>query len=125
MKTVILTISSLALFSVLVSAQGPIIPIYDISEARSLFDKFILEHKKEYSGTDEYNKRYDVFVKNLKTINQINSNDPTTVADINEVADCTDEENRPVRGFVFNIRFEKQRKNLVYKANCCCVWNRH
>lgn len=66
--------------------------IYDLSNARELFDKFRQDFSKEYSSGKETERRFKIFVNNLKRINNINSQHLSWVAGINQYADLTPEE---------------------------------
>jgi hypothetical protein len=61
-------------------------PYYDEKDAPELFRKFIEDFNKQYKDEEEYNKRYQNFVKNLKDINKLNTEEDATF-DINMFAD--------------------------------------
>ncbi|CAH0723344.1 unnamed protein product, partial [Brenthis ino] len=66
-------------------------PIYDLRQARQLFDKFVIDYHKDYKDKAEYEKRYKIFESNLKYINDINR-EGQSESDINMFTDLQDEE---------------------------------
>lgn len=74
-------------------------PQYKLEEATKLFENFIKKYNKIYKDNEDKEKHYKVFVKNLKYINDVNS-DPeiSSTVDINNFADFTDEEKKMLIG---------------------------
>lgn len=68
-------------------------PIYDLENVEYYFNDFIIKYYRHYADSEERNLRRRIFEKNLKKINELNS-DPMNeeVYDINAFADWTDEE---------------------------------
>lgn len=66
--------------------------IYDLSKATELFAEFRRDYGKNYSSRKETERRFAIFVNNLKHINEINSQRLPWVADINQFADMTPKE---------------------------------
>lgn len=68
-------------------------PHYDLKKLDYYFNDFIIRYYRHYANSEERKLRRKIFVKNLKAINELNS-DPNNkqIYDINAYADWTDEE---------------------------------
>lgn len=67
-------------------------PKYDLKDAPSLFDKFVIDFRKIYLDEKDQNKHYKAFKKNLKEIIENNKSGGGSVSDINSFADYSDDE---------------------------------
>ncbi|KAF9815360.1 hypothetical protein SFRURICE_011512, partial [Spodoptera frugiperda] len=87
-------------------------PTYMLSEAPSLFAKYIKDFNKKYKDEEDYKKHYYTFFENLKEINRINSDKESTfTSDINMFTDYSEEERRSLLGVVTLIA-------LIHWTNC-------
>uniref|UniRef100_A0A2H1V5F8 SFRICE_036048 n=1 Tax=Spodoptera frugiperda TaxID=7108 RepID=A0A2H1V5F8_SPOFR len=77
-------------------------PTYMLSEAPSLFAKYIKDFNKKYKDEEDFQKHYYTFFENLKEINRINSDKESTfTSDINMFTDYSEEERRSLLGVGF------------------------
>jgi xylem cysteine proteinase len=65
---------------------------YPASEYQDLFVQFVSEHQKSYESVSETFERFAIFKHNLNKINDINAQNLTWWAGINEFSDLTEEE---------------------------------
>lgn len=74
---------------------------YDEVNARSLFDKFKVEYKRQYASAEEHGHRYNAFKQNLLDIKELNNNPSGTATyGITEFSDLTSAEFQQRSGFV-------------------------
>ncbi|XP_045486396.1 procathepsin L [Pieris rapae] len=65
---------------------------YDLADAESHFDEFIIAHNKQYVNEREKFTRFLIFSENLEEINRKNAESTNAVYGITKFADLTDEE---------------------------------
>ena len=75
-----------------------------IDKVENEFFKFIANHNKFYSTRQEYNMRLDLFTQSHQKVEEINSNDYTWKATINQFSDLTTEEKKKMLGFIPSSR---------------------
>lgn len=61
--------------------------IYNIDDARNLFNKFIKDFKKSYKDDAEYNNRLQIFIENLEYLNRVTLEAGQNSIMMNECAD--------------------------------------
>jgi hypothetical protein len=88
-------VSFLAVFNPLVVASDNLL--------QSQFEKFIINHNKQYQSHDEYQYRMSIFSENVKYINNHNSQNKSFTLGINQFADLSNKE--------FSARFTPMKVN--------------
>ncbi|CAH0579314.1 unnamed protein product [Chrysodeixis includens] len=77
-------------------------PIYDLKDARKLFEKFIKDFEKKYKDDQDKEAHYNNFLENLKEINRINSDkELSSTVDINLFTDYSQEEKTLLLGIPY------------------------
>lgn len=74
------------------SFRTPFATLMEETEASKAFYSFMQEYGKSYANEAEQETRRRIFMKNYKTIQELNKEDPTVTFGVNEFADLTDEE---------------------------------
>lgn len=68
-------------------------PFYDLKNVEYYFNDFIIKYYRHYGNSEERKLRHQIFVRNLKKINELNSNPKNKdVYDLNAFSDWTEEE---------------------------------
>nr|WGN96287.1 setae polypeptide [Ochrogaster lunifer] len=73
-------------------------PIYDVSNAQSLFAQFEKDYERTYKDDADREAHYKAFVTNLEKINKLNEQNPSATFGINKFADYTEEERKSMFG---------------------------
>ncbi|XP_049869253.1 uncharacterized protein LOC126369009 [Pectinophora gossypiella] len=82
-------------------ASGSKKTLYDINEAEKHFEQFIKDFDRKYKDEEDKKLHYEMFVKNLVKINELNANPNSTATfGINKFADYTEEEMQQMYGRV-------------------------
>lgn len=68
--------------------------VFDLRDGPQLYKKYIERFGKTINGQEDYNNRYNSFMKTLRTINQINTGPGPQKVRLNRYADLTDDQKR-------------------------------
>jgi hypothetical protein len=93
MKTYLAFAVVLLFINLIYSAPAPELKkeFYNLDDAEELFKTFVKDYNKTYEG-EEYQRRYNNFVENLKFINEHNASNSTFSVGLNKFADLGKDE---------------------------------